>query len=139
MSKIKVNLTSKYFTESQHISIIETMLADLIQKHPSMLEEPLDHISNQILICECDQKATKLDSNGVEAPATIENHYFYAFFTPHTKPKDPSLNFATDIMVDYLGIRQTGSCPIRIKQIGKNKYNATDCPGCNCSTRKTKH
>lgn len=139
MSTIKVNLTSQYFTESQHISIIESMLADLIQKHPSMLKEPLDHISNQVLICECDQKATKLDDNGVEASATIENHYFYAFFTPHTTPKDLSLNFSTDIMVDYLGIRKTGACSIRITQIGENEYNATDCPGCNCSKDKTKH
>ena len=133
MSKIKVHLTSQYFTKSQHIEIIENMLADLIKKHPSMLEEPLDNLSNQVLICECDQRATKLDNNGVEASATIEGHYFYAFFTHHTPAKTPSLNFSTDIMVDYLGIRKTGACALRVHKMSENEYSATDCAGCNCT------
>lgn len=143
MNKIKVNLSSKYFTESQHIETIEEMLADLIQKHPSVLTstETNQAFFNQVLLCQCDQQATKLDSHGVEAPNTIEGLYFYAFFSLHTIfKKNEKSNFSTDIMEKYLGIRKTGACPLRITKIGPSEYNATDCKAvCKCGTNKTKH
>lgn len=127
--KNKVTFTSQYFTDTAHIALMESALAELIDKHPETVKDPEQ---NQIVVCCSAESAPKLDPNGVAVEGTIEDEYYYVFFTVHINTTNVDHVHSDDILPLYLGTAPTGAAPLRLFSDGNGSYRVEDCTGCNC-------